>query len=116
MDFVSIQFSMVYFPLSSLDIVNAMSVALNYTIAENIFLVDQYSGHGFDMLSQSAVQYIKQLNLDQSASLPEVLQQKLKNHVNNINSQQKVTFLPLYDQFDQLTDQDHKKIFMELYQ
>ncbi len=115
-DFDHIQFNMVYFPLSSIDIVNAMIIALEHTAPENIFVVDQIGGHGFDMLSQHAVQYIKQSNLDQSIGLPEVLQQRFLNHVNKITTQKDTTTLPQYDRFDRLTNQDHRSIFTELYQ
>jgi hypothetical protein len=116
MDFLDIQFNMVYFPLSSLDIANAMETALDYTLPENIFVVTQFGGHGFDMLSQRVVQYIKQLNLNQAEALPNILRQRFLDHVNKIDSQQSDTFLPQYDRFDQLTKQNHKQIFLELYQ
>lgn len=116
MDFLDIQFNMVYFPLSSLDIASAMHTALDYTLPENIFVVTQSGGHGFDMLSQHVVQYIKQLNLNQAKSLPNILRQRFLDHVNKIDSQLRDTFLPQYDRFDQLTNQNHKQIFAELYQ
>jgi organic radical activating enzyme len=116
MDFMDIQFNMVYFPLSSLDINNAFEVALEYTMPQNIFVVSQSGGHGFDMLSQRALQYIKQLNLDQATHLPTILKQRFLEQIQTIQTQQTETFLPQYEKFDQLTNQNHKLLFKELYQ
>jgi uncharacterized Fe-S cluster-containing radical SAM superfamily protein len=116
MDFLDIQFNMIYFPLSAMDIVNASNVALEYTVAKNIFVVSQSGGHGFDMLSCNAVQYIKQQNLEQITDLPDTLKQRLLDQINLITTQRDETYLPLYDNFDQLTKQNHKSIFTELYQ
>ena len=115
-DFLHIQFNMVYFPLSSLDIVDAAKIALDHTMPENIFVVSQSGGHGFDMLSQNAVQYIKQKNLQQTESLPNLLKQRFVDQIKLINTNKEQTFLPQYDQFDRLTNQNHKQIFTELYQ
>jgi organic radical activating enzyme len=116
MDFLDIQFNMVYFPLSAVDIVNASELALHYTSPENIFVVAQSGGHGFDMLSNNAVQYIKQHNLEQVVDLPDPLKQRLLDQINMITTQCSETYLPMYDNFDQLTKQNHKSIFTELYQ
>jgi organic radical activating enzyme len=115
-DFLHIQFNMVYFPLSSLNIITAAKIALDYTMSENIFVVSQSGGHGFDMLSQTAVQYIKQKNLQQIESLPKLLKQRFVDQIKLISTNEEQTFLPQYDQFDQLTNQNHKQIFTELYQ
>lgn len=116
MDFLNIQVNMVYFPLSSFGIVNALDVALEFTSPENIFLVSQFGGHGFDMLSQSALQYINQHNIDQMKHLPLVSQKRLKNQIELAVTQRTNTELPLYNKFDQLTNQNHQLIFTELYQ
>jgi organic radical activating enzyme len=115
-DFLDIQFNMIYFPLSATAIVNASKIALEYTAPENIFVVAQSGGHGFDMLSNNAVKYIKQQNLEQIVALPEVLKQRLLDQINLITTQRDETYLPMYDNFDQLTNQHHKSIFTELYQ
>lgn len=116
MDFTDIQVNMVYFPLSSLDIINAIDVALEFTGPDNIFLVGQSGGHGFDKLSRSALQYIKQHNLDQLTQLPSILQTRLQDQIASATTQQNQTVLPLYDKFDQLTNQNHRLIFSELYE
>lgn len=115
-DFLHIQFNMVYFPLSGLDIVSAAKIALDYTMPENIFVVSQSGGHGFDMLSQNAVKYLKQHNLQQIESLPKLLKQRFLDQINLISTNRTETFLPQYDHFDQLTNQNHKQTFAELYQ
>ena len=116
MDFIEIQVNMVYFPLSSLDITNAIQVALEFTLPDNVFLVSQSGGHGFDKLSRSALQYIKQHNLDQLTQLPDILQTRLQDQILSATTQQTKTLLPLYEKFDQLTNQNHRLIFSELYE
>jgi hypothetical protein len=116
MDFLDVQVNMVYFPLSSIDIANAITVALEYTDPKNIFIVSQIGGHGFDMLSQKAVQYIKQQNLEETKILPNILQQRFLDQINLISTNRTETHLPNYSRFDQLTNQDHRSIFAELYQ
>lgn len=115
-DFENIICNMIYFPLSSLDIVDAAKIALDYSRPENIFVVSQSGGHGFDMLSQHAVKYIKEQNLQKIDSLPKLLEQRFLNQINLMSTDRTETFLPKYDEFDKLTNQDHKQIFAELYQ
>ena len=107
---------MVYFPLSSLDIARAFEVACEYTMPKNIFVVSQSGGHGFDSLSQRALQYVQQLNLTQSTQLPAILRQRFVEQIQTTTTQQTKTFLPQYEKFDQLTNQNHKLLFTELYQ
>lgn len=114
-DFSQIQFNMVYFPLSSFNIVEAIQVALEYTNANNIFLVSQIEGHGFDMLSQNSVKYIKQHNLDQIHLLPDILQTRLQDQINMLQTHREQSHLPKYEKFDRLTNQNHRVIFPELY-
>ena len=116
MDFMDLQFNMVYFPLSSLDIARAFEVACEYTMPKNIFVVSQSGGHGFDSLSQRALQYVQQLNLTQSTQLPAILRQRFVEQIQTTTTQQTKTFLPQYEKFDQLTNQNHKLLFTELYQ
>lgn len=116
MDFINIQVNMVYFPLSSLRITNAIQVALEFAEPCHVFLVGQTGGHGFDKLSQSALQYIKQHNLDQLTQLPDILQTRLQDQIISAITQQTETLLPLYDKFDRLTNQNHRLIFSELYE
>lgn len=116
MDFLDIHANMIYFPLSGFDIVNAMNTALEFTSPENVFLVSQFGGHGFDMLSHNALQYIKQHNLDQLNTLPKVLQKRLQDQMTLAVTTRNQTQLPLYNKFDQLTNQHHQSIFTELYQ
>lgn len=116
MDFMDIQVNMVYFPLSSLDIVNAIDVALEFTNPDNVFLVSQSGGHGFDKLGQSALQYIKQHNLNQLTQLPDILKTRLQDQIASATTQQTQTTLPLYEKFDQLINQNHRDIFPELYE
>lgn len=115
MDCLDIHVNMVYFPLSSFDIVNAINVALEFTTEENVFLVSQFGGHGFDMLGQDALQCINQHNLDQIDNLPKTLQKRLADQIRTSVTNRIKTELPLYDEFDQLTNQSHKSIFTELY-
>jgi molybdenum cofactor biosynthesis enzyme MoaA len=116
MDFVDIQINMVYFPLSSIDISNAITVALEYTPPDNIFIVSQIGGHGFDFVGQYALQSINQQNIDYSKQLPKVLEQRLLDQIQLATTQQSTTYLPLYEEFDRLTNQNHRLIFPELYE
>jgi len=116
MDFTDVQINMVYFPLSSFGIVDAINVALDITNPENIFLVNQFGGHGFDNLSRHTVQYINRHNQDRMLELPSILQTRLQYQLNLSITTQDQTNLPLYDKFDQLTNQNHRKIFTELYE
>lgn len=115
-DFLNIQVNMVYFPLSSVDIINAITVALEYTSSENIFIVGQSGGHGFDFVGQHALQLINQKNIEYSKQLPSVLNSRLLIQIQLANTQRTTTHLPLYEEFDQLTNQNHRLIFSELYE
>jgi MoaA/NifB/PqqE/SkfB family radical SAM enzyme len=116
MDFLDVQVNMVYFPLSATDIDNAITVALDHTNPDNIFIVSQFGGHGFDCVSKNALQLINQKNINLSKQLPTILEQRLFNQVQLATTQQEITHLPKYEEFDLLTNQDHRKIFAELYE
>jgi organic radical activating enzyme len=115
-DFMDIQVNMVYFPLSATGITQAIDIALEHTDSENIFIVSQYGGHGFDKLGQSALQSLKQANIEYSQQLPLVLQERFQNQIQIAQTQRQTTHLPLYEEFDQLTNQNHRLIFPELYE
>jgi molybdenum cofactor biosynthesis enzyme MoaA len=115
-DFSKIQVNMVYFPLSSFGIIDAINVALEFTDSENIFLVSQIGGQRFDQLSQSVLQYIHCYNRARITELPHSLQTKLEQLMNLAETTQIQTYLPMYDRFDLLTKQNHREIFKELYE
>ena len=115
MDFSDIQTNMVYFPLSAVGISEAIDVALEHTLPGNIFIVSQSGGHGFDFVGQNALQLIKHKNIEYSKQLPLILQQRLLDQINLAKTQQQTTYLPRYEEFDQLTNQNHRLIFPELY-
>jgi hypothetical protein len=106
---------MIYFPLSAVDISNAIDVALDYTSADNIFIVSQFGGQGFDSVGQDALQLLNQRNIEYSKKLPEVLKDRLLTQITLAKTQQPTTHLSLYERFDQLTNQNHRLIFPELY-
>jgi molybdenum cofactor biosynthesis enzyme MoaA len=114
-DFMDIQINMVYFPLSSLEIGAAIDIALEFTQDTNVFLVSQIGGHGFDDLSQTALQYINDRSQSLLLRLPEILKTRLQDQLTNATTQLEKTNLPLYEKFDRLTNQNHKEIFKELY-
>ena len=114
-DFSDIQTNMVYFPLSAVGISEAIDVALEHTIPDNIFIVGQSGGHGFDFVGQNVLQSINHKNIEYSQQLPPILQKRLMDQIQLARSQRKTTHLPLYDEFDQLTNQTHRLIFPELY-
>jgi len=114
-DFLDIQINMVYFPLSSLEIGSAIDIALEFTQDTNIFLVSQIGGHGFDMIGQKALQYINDQNQSLLPKLSEILKTRLQDQLKNATTCLEQTYLPLYDKFDQLTNQNHKELFKELY-
>lgn len=116
MDFLNIQINMVYFPLSSVGIANAITVALEYTESENVFIVSQFGGHGFDFVGQNALQLINQKNIEYSQQLPTTLRTRLTDQIQLAKTEQSETYLPLYEEFDQLTNQNHRLIFPELYE
>jgi len=116
LDFLDIQVNMVYFPLSAIDITNAIMVALDHTKSENIFIVSQNGGHGFDFVGQNALQLINQKNIECSKQLPNIVKLRLLNQMQLAETQQETTYLPLYEKFDQLTNQNHRLIFPELYE
>lgn len=116
MDFMDIQVNMVYFPLSATDIKNAIAVALDHVIPDNIFIVSQFGGHGFDCVGKNALQLINQKNIDFSKQLPPILEQRLFNQVQLATTQQEITHLPKYEEFDLLINQNHRLIFSELYE
>jgi sulfatase maturation enzyme AslB (radical SAM superfamily) len=115
-DFGNIEFNMVYFPLSAAGIGNAIKLAQQYTQPEKIYVVAQFDGHGFDKINKNSVQYIKELNTTLANTLPDMLNRRLMDQVNLMSSNCETTQLPNYDLFDQLTNQNHKNIFTELYQ
>jgi molybdenum cofactor biosynthesis enzyme MoaA len=115
LDFLDIQINMVYFPLSSLEIGAAIDIALEFTKDYNVFLVSQIGGHGFDDLGQAALQYINDRSQSLSLGLPEILKTRLQDQLTKATTQLEKTDLPLYNKFDQLTNQNHKEIFKELY-
>jgi organic radical activating enzyme len=116
MDFMDIQVNMVYFPLSSIDIGNAIDVAIEYIDPKNIFIVSQIGGHGFDFVGQNALQSINQTNIEYSKQLPTTLQHRLLDQIHLAKTTQNETYLPLYEEFDRLTNQNHRLIFSELYE
>ena len=115
-DFLNIHVNMVYFPLSAYSIIDAINVALNHVLPENVFIVSQFGGHGFDSVGQHALQLINQTNIQRSSQLPEILKQRLSNQIQLSNTQRSTTYLPQYEEFDQLTNQNHRLIFSELYE
>ena len=115
-DFKNIQFNMVYFPLSAGGISDAISLALNYTSSKNIFIVSQNDGELFDKLGIESVQYLKDKNTKFADTLDVILRNRLLDQVNLMNTTSAVTYLEKYCQFDQLTNQNHKELFKELYQ
>ena len=116
MDFLDIQINMVYFPLSATDIENAITVALDHTTPDNVFIVSQFGGHGFDCVSKNVLQSINQKNINFSKQLPKILEQRLSTQVQLATTQQETTRLPKYEEFDLLTNQNHRLIFPELYE
>lgn len=114
-DFLNIQVNMVYFPLSANGISNAIDVALQHTSPDNIFIVCQNGGTGFDFVSQHALQLINQKNTNYSDTLPEILKSRLLGQVNLSSTRRHNTYLPKYEEFDKLTNQNHRLIFPELY-
>ena len=116
MDFTDIQVNMVYFPLSAFGISKAIDQALEYTSPDNIFIVSQIGGHGFDNVSQSALQSINDRNIEYSKQLPDILKHRLLDQIQLAQTTQEKTYLPLYEEFDQLTNQNHRLIFPELYE
>jgi len=114
-DFLNIQVNMVYFPLSSINITNAIDVALNYTIPDNIFIVAQIGGHGFDFVGQNALQLINQKNIERSKKLSKIVEHRLLGQIQLTKTQTQKTYLPKYEEFDQLTNQNHRLVFPELY-
>lgn len=115
LDFSDIQTNMIYFPLSAVGISDAIDIALDYTLPDNIFIVSQFGGHGFDFVGQNALQLINHKNIEYSKQLPTVLQQRLLEQIQLAKTQRQITYLPLYEEFDQLTNQDHRLIFPELF-
>jgi len=114
-DFSDIQTNMVYFPLSAVGIGEAIDVALEYTGPDNIFIVSQSGGHGFDFVGQNVLQSVNHNNIEYSKQLPMPLQKRLLDQIHLAQSQRKTTHLPRYEEFDQLTNQNHRSIFPELY-
>lgn len=114
-DFSDIQTNMVYFPLSAGGISEAIDVALEHTLSDNIFIVSQSGGHGFDCVGQTVLQSINHKNIEYSQQLPLLLQKRLLYQIQLAETQQQTTHLPLYEEFDQLTNQTHRVIFPELY-
>jgi organic radical activating enzyme len=115
-DFLNIQINMVYFPLSSVDISNAIDVALEHTTPDNVFIVSQFGGHGFDFVGQHVLQLINQKNIDYSNKLPDIIKHRLLDQIKISTTQRLTTHLPLYEKLDQLTNQNHRLIFPELYE
>lgn len=115
-DFKQIQFNMVYFTLSAGGISDAIELALKYTNPTDIFIVAQTLDNQFDKLSINAVQYLKDKNKAFANTLDDVLKNRLLDQVNSMNTISNKTVLQNYCQFDQLTNQNHKEIFKELYQ
>jgi organic radical activating enzyme len=116
LDFSNIQTNMVYFPLSAVGISDAIDIALDYTLPDNIFIVSQIGGHGFDFVGQNALQLVNQKNIEYSKRLPPVLKDRLLAQITLAKTQIQTTYLPLYEEFDQLTNQNHRLIFSELYE
>lgn len=115
-DFTDIQVNMVYFPLSAFGISKAIDQALEYTSPDNIFIVSQIGGHGFDNISQGALQSINDRNIEYSKQLPEALSKRFLDQIQLATTKRTTTHLPLYEEFDQLTNQNHRLIFPELYE
>jgi organic radical activating enzyme len=115
LDFSDIQTNMVYFPLSAVGIGEAIDVALEHVVPDNIFIVSQSGGHGFDSVAQHVLQSINHNNIEYSKQLPMPVQKRLLDQIHLAQSQRQHTHLPLYDEFDQLTNQNHRSIFPELY-
>lgn len=115
-DFKHIDINMVYFPLSAGGISSAITIGQMYTSPENIYIVSQNGGHGFDNVSVNALQYLRETNNSFAETLPIILKQRLLDQVNLMNSLRNETILPNYNKFDQQTSQNHKELFKELYQ
>jgi sulfatase maturation enzyme AslB (radical SAM superfamily) len=115
-DFKNVQVNMVYFPLSSTDIQMAIRVAMEYIPANNIFFNPQFGGHGFDMLGQNALQSINKSNTEFANQLPKILKQRLLDQIQLATTTRSDSYLPKYEEFDRLTNQNHQEIFSELYE
>jgi hypothetical protein len=116
MDFLNIHVNMVYFPLSANGIIDAIEIALEHTLPDNIFIVSQSGGHGFDSVGQNALQLTNQTNIEHSKQLPKIVEQRLLNQIQLATTQRSTTHLPKYEEFDRLTNQNHRLIFPELYE
>jgi hypothetical protein len=114
-DFKNVDVNMVYFSLSSISISDAIDIALQFVPDNNIFIVSQNGGHGFDMLSQKALAYTKEKNIAYAELLSDTLKNRLLSQVLAGSTSRTKTMLPDYDKFDKLVNQNHRLIFKELY-
>ena len=108
---------MILFPLSIGGIADAIDFALKHVPASEIYINDYEGGRyqwghvgktTLDQLKSNLVKYIENLDTAiQSQILPRLAQ--IESTVSN-------TKFPDLADFDQMTDQNHRSIFKELYQ
>jgi organic radical activating enzyme len=117
-DFAIIQTNMVFFPLSMIVIDQAIDLALTFIPEDNIFVVCQYGNHlpSFDSINKNIIKkYVDKLTNFAYIKTSQSLKDKILASVQSMHSSADITKLNYYDEFDKLTNQNHRIIFKELY-
>lgn len=112
-----LQTNMIFFPLSAGTIDQTIDWALQHVPDTEIYLND-YTGSDltWDKVGKSQLDTMAKRIVKYADTLPIRLKNELVSKCQQITSDRDTTSIAKLDQFDQLTKQDHRSIFTELYQ
>jgi len=112
-----LQTNMIFFPLSAGAIDQTIDWALQYVPDTEIYLND-YTGSAltWDQVGKSQLDVMVKKIVSYADTLPTRLQNELKSKCQQMISDRNTTDITWLTHFDQLTKQDHRTIFTELYQ
>jgi len=111
-----LQASMILFPLSIGTIDQAIDFAQQHVPASEIYINDYYGSlYQWSGMSRHVLNNLKTRLNKYARGLDSMIGSQLLARLSQIESTAEVTHFSHLDDFDQLTGQDHRKIFIELY-
>ena len=111
-----VQSSMILFPLSIVDITDAINFALEFVKPADIF-INNYNGAQltWEKVDQNILTKLKYDLVNAVKQFDYSIQQQIDFLKEDIKSTQTGTYFPFLDHFDKLIGLDHRTIFTELY-
>jgi sulfatase maturation enzyme AslB (radical SAM superfamily) len=113
---IKLQASMILFALSAAEIGNAIDFALTCIHPDQIFIND-YEGNQLDWskVGKKQIDVLAKNIVKYSQSSPDFIKHQLLSKTQQMVSTAEHTYFKFLDQYDNLTNQNHRSIFTELY-